>query len=177
MTDTTIIIDNTHAEVREALSPVDHDGNPMIDARALRGWLGVTTRLHVWMKRRIEEYGFKPEADFRPIVVKSGGRPRTDYLLTIDTAKELAMVERTERGKATRDYFIAMEKAAMQMAADHVANGTPEAIPEGFFDAAAALHEMLSFSTAERVNVPAWPLMPAALLAALLRRKCTRDAA
>ncbi|MCW1382691.1 hypothetical protein OLX02_07625 [Novosphingobium sp. KCTC 2891] len=54
-------------------------------------------------------------------------------------AKELAMVERTEVGRETRRYFIRMLRSAMQMAADHDANGTPEAIPQDFFDARAGL--------------------------------------
>jgi anti-repressor protein len=135
---TTLIIDNTHAEVRDALTPVDHDGNQMIDARALHGWLEVEARYNDWFRRRVKEYGFAAGEDFYSSVSKTKGRSRADHLLTIDMAKELSMIERTERGRAARRYFIAMEKAAVQMAADHVANGTPEAIPQGFFDAAAA---------------------------------------
>ncbi|RVT93427.1 antA/AntB antirepressor family protein [Sphingomonas crocodyli] len=68
----------------------------MIDARQLHAWLKVSTPVHKWVGRRVEEYGFEDGADFRTSVSKTGGRPRTDYLLTVDMAKELSMVERTE---------------------------------------------------------------------------------
>ena len=88
----------------------------MIDARGLHGWLGVTTPFHKWAGRRIEEYGFTDGLDFRTILSKTGGRPKTDYLLTVGMAKELAMVERSEIGKATRRYFIKMEQAVREIA-------------------------------------------------------------
>lgn len=77
----------------------------MIDARALHGWLGTKTRYTQWLQERITEYGFTEGEDFFRIVGKTGpkgGRPRTDYLLTLDMAKELAMVERTPIGHDLR---------------------------------------------------------------------------
>jgi AntA/AntB antirepressor len=50
------------------------------------------------------------------ILTKTKGRPKTDHFLTLDMAKELAMVERSEIGRETRRYFIQMEKAARDMA-------------------------------------------------------------
>lgn len=84
----------------------------MIDARALHGWLEAKWTFANWIKHRLEEYGFEEGADFLRSSAKTGGRPRTDYLLTIDMAKELAMVERSKVGRMTRQYFIEMEKAA-----------------------------------------------------------------
>jgi phage anti-repressor protein len=90
---------------------VTHEGNPMIDAGALHGWLGAKTRYTQWLQERIAEYGFSEGGDFFWIIGKTGpkgGRPRTDYLLTVDMAKELSMVERTDphgSGKpATREH-------------------------------------------------------------------------
>lgn len=71
----------------------------MIDARQLHGWLGVRDYFHQWVKRRAEEYGLEDGTDFCTSVCKTGGCSRTDYLLTIDMAKELSTVERTERGQ------------------------------------------------------------------------------
>ncbi|AZI36524.1 hypothetical protein NT2_05_00860 [Caenibius tardaugens NBRC 16725] len=114
-----------------ALAPVDHEGAPMIDARGLHGWLRVGAAFNVWINRRIVEYGFESGVDFQSKLIEKEGRGRRQraYHLTIDMAKELAMVERTDIGRMTRRYFIKMEQAAVQMAADHVVNGTPEAIP------------------------------------------------
>lgn len=121
------VIDNTHAEIAAPLPSVSREGQQMIDARGLHSWLGVGDRFATWFARRAKEYGFTLGEDFFADLRKTSGRPRKDYLLTLDTAKELAMVERTEVGRETRRYFIKMERAAMQMASDHVANGTPEA--------------------------------------------------
>ncbi|OWQ98253.1 antA/AntB antirepressor family protein [Sphingopyxis witflariensis] len=88
-----------------------------VDARALHEWLGVSTPFHMWMARIIGDYGFEEGEDFRTNLFKStGGRPRKDYLLTLDTAKEMAMIGNTPKGNATRRYFIAAEKAAAKMA-------------------------------------------------------------
>ena len=84
----------------------------MIDARSLHNWLGNGKQFADWMKARITDYGFEEGADYFTEKCKTGGRPRTDYLLTLDTAEELAMVERTDIGRDTRRYFIQMEKAA-----------------------------------------------------------------
>ncbi|EXI85604.1 MAG: Phage anti-repressor protein [Candidatus Accumulibacter regalis] len=73
--------------------------------------LGVGRDFATWIKQRIAEYGFAEGEDFSPIRGKSrGGRPAADYHLTIDMAKELAMVENNDTGRRIRRYFIALEK-------------------------------------------------------------------
>lgn len=57
------------------------------------------------------EYGFDESKDFSPFLTEStGGRPQTDYALTLDTAKEIAMLQRSDKGKQARQYFIECEK-------------------------------------------------------------------
>jgi anti-repressor protein len=57
------------------------------------------------------EYGFSDGTDFCSILSEStGGRPSTDHALTIEMAKELCMIQRNEKGKQARTYFIELEK-------------------------------------------------------------------
>ncbi|MER2551772.1 MAG: antA/AntB antirepressor family protein [Thauera sp.] len=59
---------------------------------------------------RIQEYDFAEGEDFSPVLGKGrGGRPSIDYFLTLDMAKELAMVERSAKGREARRYFIDCE--------------------------------------------------------------------
>lgn len=83
----------------------------LISAKLLHGKLKVRSIFANWIQRRIEDYGFIQNEDFFPNLEKSsGGRKSKDYLLTLDTAKEIAMVERNEQGRAIRRYFIEAEK-------------------------------------------------------------------
>lgn len=87
-------------------------GEPTVLGRELHEFLGVTTRYNDWFPR-MAEYGFIEGKDFYSFLSKTsetGGRPSIDHLLTIDMAKELAMIQRTERGKQARRYFIQVEK-------------------------------------------------------------------
>ena len=87
-------------------------GEPTVLGRELHEFLGVTTRYNDWFPR-MAEYGFIEGKDFYSFLSKTsetGGRPSTDHLLTIEMAKELAMIQRTERGKQARQYFIQVEK-------------------------------------------------------------------
>lgn len=85
----------------------------LCDARELHKYLGVGKTFAAWIKARIAEYGFIENQDYIAIFQnrKIGhGRGKIDYHLTLDTAKELAMVERNDKGRQVRRYFINCEK-------------------------------------------------------------------
>ena len=92
-------------------------GEPSVSGRELHEFLGVKTLYKDWFPRMIE-YGFTEGKDFNPLKneqVRFEGnrevvRELTDHLLTIDMAKEIAMIQRTDRGKQARQYFIQVEK-------------------------------------------------------------------
>lgn len=90
------------------------DGKIAVDARQLHDFLEVGRDFSHWFKE-MAEYGFESGKDFTPFSAKSrGGRPRTEYAMSLDMAKEVAMIQRTDKGKQARRYFIAMEKQAKQ---------------------------------------------------------------
>ena len=81
-----------------------------VDARDLYKHLNPGTEFKDWMPRRIEDYDFEEGKDFCSFLGEStGGRPPKEYIVSIDMAKELSMVERTPQGKDARRYFIECE--------------------------------------------------------------------
>lgn len=89
----------------------ERDGNPMISGRELHEWLGVGTAYKDWFPRMCE-YGFAEGMDFCSKMSEStGGRPAADHELTIAMGKEISMIQRTERGKQARQYFLKIEEA------------------------------------------------------------------
>lgn len=82
----------------------------VVSARELYEFLEVRTDFTDWCKRMFE-YGFEEGVDFSPILGKStGGRPSRDYALTLDTAKEISMIQRSDKGRQARRYFIECER-------------------------------------------------------------------
>lgn len=81
-----------------------------VNARELHGFLESRQEFANWIKNRISDYGFLKNSDFLTILSKSGGRPKTEYFVSLDMAKELAMLERNTKGKQARRYFIECEK-------------------------------------------------------------------
>ena len=96
----------------ELLPLVVQDQNVLCDALLLHRQLKVGSIYQNWIKRRIDEFGFEKNKDYFPNleIVKGSKKPVTKFLLTLDMAKELAMLERNEVGRAIRRYFIAKEK-------------------------------------------------------------------
>ncbi len=94
------------------LITVNYDNNrPTVLGRDLHELLEVESNYTTWFKRMCE-YGFAEGTDFIPFLEEStGGRPSQDHQLTIEMAKELCMLQRTEKGKQARQYFIELEKA------------------------------------------------------------------
>ncbi|ENL4657380.1 antA/AntB antirepressor family protein [Escherichia coli] len=88
----------------------------LVNARDLHTFLEVGKRFASWITERIAEYGFVENQDYilvspnREIKGRGGDRRSKDYHLTLDTAKETAMVERNEKGRQIRRYFIECEK-------------------------------------------------------------------
>lgn len=81
-----------------------------IDARNLHKTLNIKRDFSTWIKSKLEKYGFQQDVDFSPELVKSNWRPRMEYILTLDTAKEIAMVENNEEWRKIRRYLIEVEK-------------------------------------------------------------------
>lgn len=113
---------------------------PTVNARELHGFLGNKMHFADWIKKRIAEYGFIEQEDYTRIELKAGFQAattggglaeilasqknealktttydfgqqgRVEYFVSLDMAKELAMVERNDKGKQARKYFIECEK-------------------------------------------------------------------
>lgn len=88
-------------------------GQQLVSARELHEFLEVKKDFTDWFKYRVAQYGFEENLDFTTILGKStGGRPSKDFAIKIEMAKELSMVENSEKGKEARKYFIECEKIA-----------------------------------------------------------------
>lgn len=99
----------------------------LVNARELHEKLGSKQQFANWVQNRIENYGFSEGEEFLIVLLKTpdGGRPRKEYYFKMDAAKELAMVENNEQGKAIRKYFIEIEKKSRAMFA-----AIPQSLPE-----------------------------------------------
>ena len=102
-----------------ALVPVEEkQGVQTVNARDLHKYLGSRQDFSTWIKSRIEQCDLVENVDFvffHKIMENSKGRPKGEYVLTITAAKELAMVEGTQRGKLARRYFIVCEEKLKQL--------------------------------------------------------------
>lgn len=85
---------------------------PTVLGRDLHAMLEIETRYNDWFPRMCE-YGFEEGKDFYSFLSKTpeGGRPKQEHQLTIAMAKELCMLQRSEKGKQCRQYLIAIEEA------------------------------------------------------------------
>lgn len=100
---------------------ISNETTLLVNARDLHEFLEVRRDFSTWIKNRITEYGFAVDVDYilvhqnRGSKGRGGDRRSKDYHLTLDTAKETAMVERNEKGRQIRRYFIECEKKLRSM--------------------------------------------------------------
>ena len=82
----------------ELIKVTEQNGEQLVSARDLHEFLEVKSKFADWIKNRIEKYGFEENQDFVTISknLENGGR-EIDYILKLDTAKELAMAENNEK--------------------------------------------------------------------------------
>ena len=96
------------------LIKVTYDNDrPAVSARDLHDFLEVGARYNDWFPRMCE-YGFTEGEDYYSFLSNRvdglSGKPRQDAVLTIDMAKEICMIQRNEKGKQARQYFLQIEK-------------------------------------------------------------------
>ncbi|AOP42903.1 antA/AntB antirepressor family protein [Edwardsiella piscicida] len=114
---------------------ISNEPTLLCNARDLHEFLGVGKRFASWVTERITEYEFVENQDYiiisqnREIIKR--GRPTTDYHLTLDTAKELAMVERNERGRQIRRYFIECERQLLTRQQGAYSTPKPQQLSDG----------------------------------------------
>lgn len=118
--------------MNELIKIEQRDGIKTVSARELHSFLEVGKVFGAWIQERVEQFGFTDGQDF--VVVSEsgknpmGGRPTKEYHLTLDMAKELSMVERNDKGKQARLYFIECEKIARQVPALSLPQNYKEAL-------------------------------------------------
>ncbi len=101
--------------MNQLITITENNGNKAVSARELYQYLEITERFNNWFERQLK-YGFEEGVDFLGCEVFNtlANQTITDYALSIDTAKEISMLQRTDKGKQARRYFIAVEKKATQ---------------------------------------------------------------
>ncbi|HEZ3186987.1 TPA: antA/AntB antirepressor family protein [Neisseria meningitidis] len=131
---------------------LDNQTQALVDAHDLHKFLGVETPFSKWIQRRIKEYGFTQALDFIGVdkIVRTeagffGQRDKTvqGYYLSLDMEKELCMVERNDKGRQARRYFIEMEKQAKALP-DAVLYRI-DALEDAYFQAAPEMLALLRY--------------------------------
>ena len=106
---------------KELIKIEERNGMKAVNARELHKVLKSKQEFSNWIKNRIDKYGFVENQDFvlfdKIIKREIGASVRKEYALSIDMAKELAMVENNEPGRAVRRYFIECEKKLKELSA------------------------------------------------------------
>lgn len=101
----------------------------LVNAREFHEWLGNKDNFTTWINDRIKQYDFIENIDYTSFLENTkkpqGGRPSKEYIITLEMAKELSMVERTDKGKEARQYFIKCEKQLKEASLD-VSQLSPE---------------------------------------------------
>lgn len=87
---------------------------PVVSGRQLHEALGVNSNYTTWFDR-MTDYGFTENEDY--VLLSNfgnqtgrGGHNKVDHIIKLDMAKEIAMIQRTDKGKEVRQYFIQVEK-------------------------------------------------------------------
>ena len=100
----------------ELIKIIEREGRQLVSGRELHEFLEIRTKYKDWFPRMVE-YGFEEGIDFIRVAQKRATNnlknPVTtviDHAISIDMAKEISMIQRTEKGKAARQYFINCEK-------------------------------------------------------------------
>lgn len=97
------------------LVKLNDNHEPVVSGRTLHRELGVNSNYTTWFDR-MTEYGFAEGLDYHVCLPNSeskhgrGGHNKVDHVLKLDMAKEIAMIQRTEKGKEVRQYFIQVER-------------------------------------------------------------------
>ena len=135
---TNITIQNTNLNLK--LVKFNNEEQQAVNARDLHVFLESKQKFSTWIQARIHKYGFIENEDFilekgfsqnyeKPqpngdevvfdnFVKNLGGRPTLDYFISLDMAKELAMIENNKKGREVRKYFIQCEKLLKQKIAE-----------------------------------------------------------
>lgn len=92
------------------------------DARELHAFLNSEQEFANWIKNRITQYGFIENQDYIIKITYTGRRPRKEYFITLNMAKELCMVENNAKGKEARQYFIKCEQELQALKFSHYVN-------------------------------------------------------
>lgn len=87
-------------------------GEKVVYGSELHAVLEVKSKFADWVKNRINDCEAVENVEFQSFskILEKGGRPQTEYIIKLDTAKEMAMLERNDKGKRVRRYFIEVEK-------------------------------------------------------------------
>ena len=101
--------------VKIETAKIDNKEVQTVNARELHEFLEVKSRFNDWINNRIKEYDFIENFDYLTLTknLVNGGR-QVDHFISLGMAKELSMVERNEKGKQARQYFIQCEEIAKQ---------------------------------------------------------------
>lgn len=95
-------------------------GEKVVYGSELHKVLGAPSVYREWAKRRLTDIDAVENEDYTTVEIStvSGGAPRKDHIIKLDIAKEMAMLERNEKGKQVRRYFIAIEKKYKESGSD-----------------------------------------------------------